>query len=87
MIKAILGCVLFGLVGAWLLLAPTCRAGSRVPCRDTEHPNEPPCSMTSCKRNKGGNCSHWCTKGAGCCFCKPDQCNTGTSAPPPEERP
>lgn len=90
MIKAILSCVLFGVVGIWLLVAPTCRAGSPVPCKDTEHPNEPPCNMDSCRRMTGGGntCSHYCTKGKGCCFCPKKNCDTmGGAGSAPEERP
>ena len=93
MIKAIVSCVLFGVVGIGLLLVhpKTCVAGQPTPCKDTEHPSEPPCNMTTCKRHdgSGSNCTHWCSKGKGCCFCKKGQCNTGApnGGEPEDERP
>ena len=64
------------------LFTQTCVAGQPTPCKDDEHPSEPPCNMKSCARHDGrkGNCSHWCHKGKGCCFCKKDQCSTGAPA-------
>ena len=68
-------------VGILLLRPQVCVAGQPNPCKDTEHPDEPPCNMGSCKRMTGGSvCSHYCSKGKGCCFCKQDQC--GTTRPP-----
>lgn len=90
MIWAAVLVLIVGMVAVAVLMsgamAPVCMAGSPAPCKDTEHPGEPPCNMKTCKRGKGNNCSHWCSKGAGCCFCG-KQCNTGTPAPQPDERP
>jgi len=70
------------------LTTQTCMAGQPTPCKDTEHPNEPPCNMRSCKRQNGeAQCSHYCSKAKGCCFCKKDQCYTGTPNTPEDERP
>lgn len=78
-------------VGISLLVAPVCYAGQPTPCKDTEHPNEPPCNMKTCARHdgRGSNCSHWCSKGKGCCFCAKGQCNTGApdGGEPESERP
>lgn len=62
------------------LTTQVCVAGQPTPCKDTEHPSEPPCNMMTCKRHdgSGSNCTHWCSKGKGCCFCKKDQCSTGS---------
>lgn len=71
------------------LVSPTpCIAGSVVPCKDTEHPGAPPCNMKTCKRGNGSQCTHWCSKGKGCCFCDKKQCSTGTpDGDDNEERP
>lgn len=80
--------ILAGLYGFGLLPPSiTCYAGQPTPCKDTEHPQEPPCNMQSCKRQNGeAQCSHYCTKAKGCCFCKKDQCYTGTPNTPEDLR-